>query len=256
METRHIQDEPVRAYLLGTLDDRHAVALEEKYFLDHEFFGRVRKVETKLIEDFLQDRLSAGERRLFEQRYLAVPQLAQRVEELREEFAKAPRPVQAPRSLVWRWSMAGVAVSLMLVAGVAYWRIPRQTTAHEAVLTHVARNLPLFTVRLTPGLIKGANAQSVVLATHPAGTVRLLLDLPGRNASTDYQVQLMAVGAEGQRTGIWKSGTIRPAMVAGGSVLTVDVDAGLLRPGDYLAEAELPGGEVLETYLFHVNTAY
>jgi hypothetical protein len=245
----------MRAYLLGTLDDRHAVALEEKYFVDREFFGRVRNIETELIEDYLENRLSPPEKRLFERRYLEIPNLRRRVEEVRQEFPKTRPAFRVPRSIVWRLSLAGVAFSLMFAGGLAYWRAQPRGAGNSTRLPQVAQNLSVFTVRLTPGMIKGPTAQSVVIAPPSIGTVlRLALELPGRNSAADYQARLTTIAAEGGRSRIWESGILRPVPAPGGGVLTVDLASNLLRPGDYVVEVGPPQGGTVESYLFRVST--
>ncbi len=103
MDMRHKQDESVRPYLLGTLDNRHAVALEEKYFVDRNFFGRVKDAEITLIEDFHEHRLSTAEKLHFEKRYLEVPDLARRVQQVRQNSAIA-RPLAGASA--WQLSLA------------------------------------------------------------------------------------------------------------------------------------------------------
>jgi hypothetical protein len=251
---RHKLDEPVRAYLLGTLNDDHAAALEEKYFVDADFLGEVRNSETKLIQDYLANRLSASERRLFVKRYLGVPELARCVERVRQESANSRQTGHRPRSTSWHFSLAGAMLSLLLAAGFVYWREQPRRADPRGGLPQIARDLPVFTLRLSPGTIKGATAQSVAIARRPAGTmVRLELDLAGENLAADYQARLMAIDADGHRGTIWTSGIRRPVTAAGGGVLTVDVAASLLLPGDYLVEVGPPDRGTLETYLFRVN---
>jgi hypothetical protein len=256
---QHKQEEPVRAYLLGTLDNHHAIALEEKYFEDPDFFSTIRNIETELIEDYLQDRLSAGDRRLFEKRYLEVPALARRVEEVREEFANARQTAHRPSPAAWRrsWavvSLAGVTLSLVLAGGVVFWRAKQHSMAAAVGLPRIARELPVITVRLTPGLLKGPSARSLAVTPHSSGAmVRLLLELPGRSSPGDYHAQLMAIGTDGQRNRIWTSGTLASESAPGGSVLTVDLGAGLIAPGDYVVEVRSLKNEVLDTYFLRMN---
>jgi hypothetical protein len=255
MENRHSQEEPVRAYLLGTLDDSHAVALEEKYFVDQEFLIRLREIETGLISDYLQNRLSARERRLFKNKYLQLPALARRVEEVRGETAGI-RPAAEPRTRpTLRFTFAGAALIVLLAVGVLFFRLQQPKTSHRFDIAQTGINAPAFTVRLTPGLLKGPTAQPQVAAPRlPNATVRLELDLPGRSSAADFQVRLMSVGADGHRKPVWTSGTLRASPIAGGASLPVDLRAALLSPGDYLVEAGPPGGDTLETYSFRVRS--
>lgn len=250
MAVRHKQDEPVKAYLLGTLDERRSVALEQRFFVDPEYLKRIRTIETALIEDFLQNRLPAGDRKLFEERYLAVPQLAHRVAEVRAEL------VVRPHRPAWlRWSLAGAAAALVLAGGVGYLRVHPRAALPAAAVAKVAESGKVFTLRLTPGIMKDAEMRSVSMTAQPAGTVvRFVLELPGQNALAKYQTQLLAIAADGRRAPVWESREIRAAVTRGATVLSVDLDAGLMRPGLYLLRAS-SNDETLETYLFRVNPA-
>lgn len=118
MKTEHIVSEPVRSYLLGQLADHEATALEEKYFMDRSFFLRVRAVEQGLIEDYLENRLPRSEREQFESRYLKVPALQQRLEEVRAQWARS-LPASKPAT-GWAWRIA-FAACLICVVGAVVW---------------------------------------------------------------------------------------------------------------------------------------
>jgi hypothetical protein len=60
-----------RAYLLGELPDDRVAALEKALLADPELLDQVQQVETDLIDDYVDDRLSASERTRFESYYLA-----------------------------------------------------------------------------------------------------------------------------------------------------------------------------------------
>src|SRR6266404_5807676 len=118
MEISHNSAEPVRAYLLGTLPEEESVALEERYFRDRDFFLWVRAVETRLIEDYLNGQLPAVTMQPFESRYLRVPELRRRLEEIRGERTAAAR--QNQRVLIWGWRPI-MAAALICVAGATFW---------------------------------------------------------------------------------------------------------------------------------------
>src|SRR5882757_5684418 len=92
----HMYSEPVKAYLLGILDEGKAAEVEQKYFTDRAFFLFAQQEEQRLIEDYLADRLPPAEVRQFELRYLSVPELRDKVEQLRVTrgvVQMRPRPV-------------------------------------------------------------------------------------------------------------------------------------------------------------------
>src|SRR5947207_1644652 len=79
----HISNDSMRAYLLGQLPDDQAAALEEEYFVNRAFFLKVQSEEATLIADYLDGTLSPAEKLSFESRYLRIPELQCRVEEIR-----------------------------------------------------------------------------------------------------------------------------------------------------------------------------
>jgi hypothetical protein len=118
--------------LLGQLADDEAAALEEKYFIDRAFFLRVQAVEQGLIEDYLENRLPRSERAQFESRYLTVPALRQRLEEVRARWAPSPPAPKAAGWWAWRVAFAAAAIC---VVGLAAWLYVHQHGARPPVVT-------------------------------------------------------------------------------------------------------------------------
>src|SRR5579884_3187309 len=113
MEARHVQMKPARAYLLGRLPAHEADALEVAYFKDPAFVDEVLEVEEKLILDYLENRLPRSERIEFESRYLVVPQLQERLAEVRSKWAESSRS-STTRWAAWRAALASFAVLVMV----------------------------------------------------------------------------------------------------------------------------------------------
>ncbi len=66
-------------YLLGTLPEAERDELEARYFRDPALLELLLVTENQLIEDYTDGRLSADERRNFEQNYLQTPEKRYRV---------------------------------------------------------------------------------------------------------------------------------------------------------------------------------
>lgn len=66
-------------YLLGTLSDAERDELETRYFSEAALLELLLATENELIEDYTDGRLSADERRNFEQYYLRTPEKRSRV---------------------------------------------------------------------------------------------------------------------------------------------------------------------------------
>ena len=76
---REQNQERLTRYLLGTLSEPEQVAIETDYFADRETFEEVWAAENDLIDNYLRGKLSAGDRELFEQRFLSTPRGRQRL---------------------------------------------------------------------------------------------------------------------------------------------------------------------------------
>jgi hypothetical protein len=108
---------------------------------------------------------------------------------------------------------------------------------------------------LSPGLVRGGEGATRVELTPTVDALRLTLALPaGAPAADRYRVAL--VDADGIER--WSQGGLRPASVAGTSVLRVDVPAAALPEGDYelaLAVETAAGSEPVADYAFGVLRA-
>ncbi len=95
--------------MLGALGEDDAAQLEQRYFADPKFFEEVWSIEEELIAKYLRGRLSPADREKFEGRYLQIPALRKRLDEVRASLAATRRPV------LWRWAVAGAAALCMAV---------------------------------------------------------------------------------------------------------------------------------------------
>jgi hypothetical protein len=246
-----MSSEPVRSYLLGTLEENSAATIEERYFTDRAFFLLVQSVERALIDEYLSGLLEPSTRARFEQRYLSVPELRQRLEEVRRRKAlltAADGPARNTRTLL------AAAALLLCIAGAALW----------VYLDHMRlQSLPgstpsqpvLATVSLSPGLAKGEGPSvGRFRASSEKGDVRLVLELPGPSTPLLCSATLAVASPEGGWKNVWL--TPKPvwstAFLAGQQI-TLILDSSLLQPGDYQVKVTGVDKQVQEAYFFHVT---
>jgi len=251
MFARHKSKKAMRAYLLGSLDDRAAAAVELRYFTEPAWLTLIQMVETDLIRDYLDGRLQGEQRKRFEERYLKTPALLARIEEVRNELAVTP----APKWFVVRWQVIPLVIVVALLAGVGYKLFQRAGGPAAAPRPVVAQMKPLISVDLTPGATKGSTSEMISFVVAPGKRVRLRFELPGRSTPLPCRVVLSAIGADGRRLVIWRSASLASAPDKTGSWITVELGSSQLRPGDYVAEALDDAGDHLESYLFRVRAA-
>jgi len=76
-------DNRLTRYLLGDLAEQDRTQLEDEYLSSAESFDELLVAEDELIDDYVRDRLSRRDRRLFEEHFLTSPARAERVKSAR-----------------------------------------------------------------------------------------------------------------------------------------------------------------------------
>jgi len=274
MQMDHISNEAMRAYLLGILPEDQSAALEQEYFVNRTFFLRVKSAETALIQDYLDDRLTPSDRQCFERRYLAIPDLQRRLDEVRREHAAhSPDVRSSPSTRLWlRLSFAG-AVAAAIAIGI--WLYEFRLDERPKVVTDgsshgsseqvaVPEGAGSF-IYLTPGLTKGSAAQLVEFQQPPAtATLNLILQLPGQSSPVQRTVQISLVNPDESQTLIWSSpqplsSTFnsgpeqKPPPERSSQALKVPLPSSLFRLGDYLVKVSTTDGKSHESYFYRVT---
>jgi hypothetical protein len=241
VNSEHIEMQTVKQYLLGTLSDTEASAIEERYVTNPLFFSKVRAAEIDLISVYLDGKLSPEEYAQFEDRYLTTPALRAMVERVRAQRAMAVPAATRRRRLALASSVAVIVVAILLFRTGQH---PRQ----QAVL-----HPPSTAVRLVlePGVTMGPASQSKLLKIpSPAVPISLIAELPGERSSADYIASLRNVDAERTQLALWTSTPTRSVPLQGGQEVTVTLDSSIFTPGDYILELKTQEGKMRETYVF------
>jgi len=243
----------VRSYLLGTIEDGEAARVEERYFTDRRFFLFVHAIETRLIEDYLDGRLTPPAKHLFEARYLEVPDLRERVEEIRGK--QVLNATNARRVRTWLFVVAAAIMLACIGIGVLWLQRNSRRTEQPSV---IAETRPVIaTLSLTPGLLKGAGSVAAKLGPLTGrGDVRLVLELPGQHTPMLVNAWVSVATSDGAWRRVWSAPKpIRPLPGATGQQVTLTLDSSLLPSGDYLVEIVSLDERVHESYSFHVSSA-
>jgi hypothetical protein len=249
VNSEHIQADAVKSYLLGTLPDDQASAVEERYFTNPAFFDEIRSMEIALICEFLDEELTEEEREHFKRRYLQIPRLKKLVDEVRgrrEENIPRRRPIAL---------IASVAATLVCISVIGFV-VLRKGLAPPVQKASVEVPLPGVTLFLEPGVTMGAGSETKKLVLpSQAQPVSLIAELPGQTVSTDYVARIFRIGPDGGRNNVFSSGQIRSVPRTGGQQVTVKLSSTDLPPTDYVMELQPAGGKVSETYVFRVTAA-
>lgn len=133
-------------FLLGELTERERATVEDRLLADRELYEQIQSSEDDLIDAYVCDGLSASQRALFEQNYLASPAHRERVEFARALTAAVSRSSDKLEPKLSRWwdpilrgiffrspGFALAAVGLVMVVAVGglwWWRtLPVMPTA-------------------------------------------------------------------------------------------------------------------------------
>ena len=255
-------DATLRRYLLGTLPEPEAEALEHAYFARAEALERLRGMEDDLLDDYVAGRLEADEKSAFERRYLASAPLRERVAAARAlRVATAGSGIEGPRiaERPARWRVPlGIAAGLLLVI-LAVWSVPRRPPQSMASSVAVSEPPPpsaapvespasppptpppggplasrTVVFALSPVLLRG---QERTARLHvPPGTEEIELELEGDRALLPPPVSILeAVITTVEGEEVWRGEARRVRDAARPTVLaSARVPARRLPPADYL----------------------
>jgi hypothetical protein len=262
--------ERLTRYLLGELPPEEAEAVEDECFRDDEAQAALEAADDDLVDAFVRGTLPPERQRAFEALYAASPPLRERVEFSRallrtaDERAASPAAASRRRTITWAVAAGLAAAAIGWVASdlravrrereavrLAEAAREREATELQARLRAAAEELERSRARqqllqeLLAEVRSPLRIASFVLA---AGTTRDLtgtvLHLPG-DASV-VRLHLLQDGppppppleatietAEGDR--VWRAGGLAFRPGARGAVVTLNVGAEQLPPGDYVA---------------------
>jgi len=247
VNSEHIQADVVKNYLLGTLSENEASAVEERYFTNPAFLNEIRSMEIDLICEFLDKELTTEQQEQFSRRYLRVPKLKKLVDDVRE---RRERDIPRFHPMALRVSVAATLVCIAVIGFV----IIRKGLAPPVQKASVETHLPSVTLFLEPGVTMGSGSETKKLTLPPQGQpIALIAELPGQTVSAEYVARVFSIGLDGSRQNVFSSDQIRSVPRTGGQQVTVTLSSTDLPPGDYMMDLQSAGGKITETYVFRVT---
>ena len=237
------------------MDPQKADALEEQYFTDRTVLLQLRAVETDLIRDYLAGRLTETERQLFEGRYLKIPELVQRVEEVRDSLPPAvpslrppvPMVPPPPRGVLKTFLFAALAAGVVCLVWIVRHPSPTAMVAVGTVRKPAQTNGK--SIRLQGGVLMGSDQASRLELGGDAPTIQFRLVLPPGAAGADCSVKLSRRDRDGDLGVVWESpAPIRSIQVGDDWELKVDLPTALAKRGEHVFEVGWPGHRPGRTY--------
>jgi hypothetical protein len=245
-------DALLREFLLGKVRDEEGARIESLFLTDPEAREKVLVIEQELIEDYLENSLTAEDREKFLQRY---GQTAAQLQQLRitkaikdwalRENASVP-PVHDDRSL---WSRLratlrpkpafvipiAVAVMIVIVVGGVWLNSRMKRTAVEQELAQLnspasLREVPpqMILLELPPMAVRSVEKQNGLKKSADVRLVELRLPWIQKEYYPSYQVEVLKVGGA-------ESFTIPNLQAVGNdrSTIRIRLPAHLLSRGQY-----------------------
>jgi len=252
MPSDHISNEPMRAYLLGQLPDDQATAFEEEYFVNRAFFLKVQSEETALIADYLDGSLLPAEKQCFESRYLQIPELQRKVEQVRRQRMAVQTAAQPS---IWAGGRLAFVAASILLLGLGIWVYRSRLTAQPELVAGVQPGPhSAVTIHISPGSTKGLDSKQVQFEPPARGsTISLILELPGQSSPVRCLVRISIVNPDGRWSPIWNSPEPVVSTAAGErQALTLPLSSSLFQPGDYVVQAWTSDDGLPETYVYRV----
>lgn len=232
-----VDQDAIRKYLLGQLDDDRKQEVEERLLGEDAFFEELEIAEDELIDEYLAAQLTPPDHESFEKYFLATPQ---RQQSLRFAQAISRNQIPIPHPVPW-WNsyLLRAAAALAVVAVI------------PGILWIIRPQPPTF-VMITLGITRGDRAEGahVVKTKLNVDELRLELLLPeGSTPDGQYRVEMQSESGETK--------TLRVAKQEG-RALSVIIPTSQLARGQYAIKLFAVGANGSEqringSYLFAVE---
>jgi hypothetical protein len=241
----------IRQYLLGLAAPEDSLLVEEQLLLAGDaFYQELLIAEDELVDEYLSDHLTEFERQRFETHFLQAPERRQKLgfaralrryvdlagtsrqpeanaSSLSPEVPSVPHPPPAKflsflhsRNPVVPYAL--VAATALIVGGFSWvllnnWRQQKTRPTGE-----------VLAVVLTPGRTRDSGETKRVAISPDTGIVRLQLAV----ANADY-LSYRALVLSSDLTEVWNQTELTAREQSGLKVVTADLPANSLSPGDY-----------------------
>ncbi len=239
MTLAHNNMENVRKYLLGTLTDSDAAAIEEQSFLNKKMFDEIEVAERVLIEDYLAANLTPDERAAFEAKYLHIPFLRKKLEAVRNEG-----PLFGAKLVL---QIGGTLAVLAIVFAALLRSQNGKNISSQSTVTHPAHGATVV-LNLVPVLKKGDSGVPQLALPPPDTQLVIQAELVTPATESSYPARLYRLEQD-SRQKIWH-GKAQPSRDKRQATMTLETS--VLRLGDYLLELESQGDKSQEEYFFTV----
>jgi hypothetical protein len=238
----------LNAYLLHTMPEDERAALAERWMTDPDLYGQLCASEADLLDAYVRNQVSPGERALIEQHLLGSDSQRRKL-----AFAAALRTALPAAERRWpAWVLPAVAAAMVALVAAAGWFGQQNHRLRREVAGLRAQPLPppagnVYATSLPLNGVRGAADERRVTIPTGAEMVRLDLELEPGDESATYSATISALS-----TGdgiVWREEPVRPIPRGTAFVAPVWIPATVLVPGRYEV-ALTTGGKAIAYYPF------
>ncbi len=243
------QQDIIRRYLLGGLDEATSAQVEERLLTDQAFYEELSIREDEITDEYLEGQLSDSERRGFETHFLSANERREKLRFARNlkhyvrEATSRDVPVERvsaeepgtryseirPRFGFLPFRNPLIAYSLVAVAVLAIFGASWVFLSTRGSRTGDPESF--VTVNLTPGSTRSDGNITSIRIPPGTGSVRLQLTLPA-NEYQSYQAELLT----SDRTSVLLQQNLKAETLSSGKAINLTVPVGLLKRDDYRAK--------------------
>jgi hypothetical protein len=230
--SRNNAGDELRRYLLGSLPESQQERIEQRLLTDSDFFDELLASEDELVDQYFSKRLSERERSQFEAHFSLSKDHRQKIQfgqvlrtYLESRFQpRVERSVGNPLFGNFQRQHSVLVFALVLIVcfgalGLAWLIFKRQVQT-----TPVS---PAAVVTLVPGSVRSEGALQRVKQAPQNSAVQFKLEL----GTSEYAQYKVVLSREDQLLTSFEH--LNAQSEAGHFILTVTVDSGILKPGDY-----------------------
>jgi len=228
-------EERLKRYLLGELDQQEALELERKYLADDGLCEQLEMAAAELCDQYVGRELSLEHARRFETTFLSSPRRRELLR-LSQDLHRAARPIPAPSTVpaspAW---LSRVAALLVATLGVGWWvtgRLDRPPALPSPRSSPAVTGAGQVTATLLPGLHRTSDRAPRVVVPLGSALVEVdaYIEAPPAFAPEDgLAVLRSAAGAE-----VWRGEPLTLRRLPPDAVVRLRFPAADLRPGQYV----------------------
>lgn len=257
-------EKDIHDYLLGALPAERLEEIEQRILSDDDFHQEVEIAEEELLDDYVQGRLAAQERPLFENHFLASPLRQQRLKfalalqkKLNSRSALSPSPIRSPINL-YRYALAASLLLAAILGSMNYLsskaiqkernnvaELKAQLEQARQQASTVAPNSVLSTRELLP-MNRGLEQLQIQLPENLL-VVRIPLIL-----SSGIQGNIRIELLNDAEQSIFSLETHQIEHAQGKNIVTATIERKFLNPGNYFLRVTSLQPPVQEKYAFQV----